>query len=113
MIETTEEKKKHQLSFMPNLAGHINQLLDTIEFQSKPFKRASSLDTKAINIILTKIKKNSESVLLFRAQLNARKQKTQSQAQQLQIEMLEQKLSRAARLNAELYALIDVRGNAI
>jgi hypothetical protein len=99
MIRNFKEKTSHSPSF---IQGYIDQLFDIVESEHKSFKKAKLLDTKTMNRVRIQARENSESVLLFREQLNKWKQEAQSQSQQQLIVTLEQKLSKITRLNAAI-----------
>jgi hypothetical protein len=113
MICSIKKKTGHPLSFISSLAGYINKLSETLESQHKSLDRTKALKTKATAKLIAQITKDSESILLFRQQLHKWKQTAHSNFQQQQIATLEEKLSKATKLNAELYKLVATNDGTI
>jgi hypothetical protein len=88
----TNEQYNYPLSFVSSFTGYIDQLLDTLD----------SLHKSSNGATFAQIKKNSESIFLFRKQIHKWKLETHSTMQQQALGELDQKLSKATRLNSTL-----------
>ena len=110
-MNQVKQRNWYALSFIPALAGQIEELIDVLEAQRKAFLPAKSkphvLDDHTVNRALSLFQANSECIHLYQEQIDRWTREAQIELHRQALPLLNDKLSKARKLNVELIALVE------
>ena len=109
-----KERNYYPLSFIPAFSGQIDELIEILEAQLRAFSPAKSkphvLDDQIINRASFAFKKNAEYIQLYQEQTDKWLREAHTETHRQALSLLNEKLSKARKLNADLVALAEELG---
>ena len=109
-----KERNYYPLSFIPAFSGQVAELVEILEAQLKAFSPAKNkphvLDDQIINRASSAFKANAEYIQLYQEQTDKWMREAQTETHRQALSLLNDKLSKARKLNVELVALVEELG---
>lgn len=113
-MNQVKQRNYYPLSFIPAFSSQIDELVDILEAQSKSFLPARNkphvLDDQTISRALSTFKQNAEYIQLYQEQIDKWIREAQTESHRQALALLNDKLSKARKLNVELVALVEELG---
>ena len=108
-MNQVKERNWYPLSFVPAFSGQVDGLIGILEAQRKALLPATSkphvLDDQIINIASSAFKQNAEYIQLYQEQVERWMREAHTESHRQALSLLNEKLSKARKLNVQLVAL--------
>ena len=113
-MNQVKQRNWYPLSFIPAFAGQVDELIEILEAQLKSFLPAKNkphiLDDQTIHRASSAFKQNAEYIQLYQEQADKWIREAQTDSHRQALSLLNEKLSKARKLNVELVALVEELG---
>ena len=113
-MNQVKQRNYYPLSFIPAFSSQTDELVDILEAQSKSFLSAKSkphaLNDQTISRALSAFKQNAEYIQLYQEQIDRWLREAQTEFHRQALALLNDKLSKARKLNVELVAMVEELG---